>query len=52
MTKPALAEGGVHSNETSTCQHFLVGNLLLPPNSENTTDALLVEGDNFLLLHI
>ena len=42
--KPALAEVGLHSGETSTSQHFFVGNLLLPPNSKNMTEALLVEG--------
>ena len=49
MIKPALAEGGVHSDKTSTSQNFFVGNLMLPPN--NTTEAWLVEGVNFLLLH-
>ena len=51
MTKPALTEGVVHSCETSTFQHFFIGNLMLLPNSENTTEASLVEGVNFLLLH-
>ena len=50
--KPALAEGGVHSSETSTSHHFFVGGLLLPPNSENTTEASLVKGVNFLFLHV
>ena len=49
--KPALAEGGVHSGKTSMSQHFFVGNLMLPPNYKNTTEASLVEGVNFLLLH-
>ena len=52
MTKLALADGGVHSGETSTSQHFLVGNLMLPHNYKNTTEASLVEGVNFLPLHI
>ena len=37
MTKPAkptLAEGKVHSGESSTSQYFLVGNFLLPSNFE------------------
>ena len=45
--KPALAEDGIHSSEISTSQHLFIGNLLLPPNSENTTEALLV-GLNFV----
>ena len=49
--KPALAEGGVHSSEFSTSQHFFVGNLLLPPNSKNTAETSLVESVNFLLIH-
>ena len=52
LAKPALAEGGVYNGETSSSQHFFVGNLLLPPNSENTTKALLVEGVNVLLMQI
>ena len=31
MTKPALAEGGLHSGKTSTSQHFFVGNLMFQP---------------------
>ena len=50
--KPALAEGGVHSGETSTSQPFFVSNIMLTPNSKNTTEASLVEGVNFLLLHM
>ena len=49
--KPVLAEGGVHSGETSTSQHFFVGNLRLTPNYKNTTEALLVKGVNCLLLY-
>ena len=45
----ALEKGGVHSAETSKCQYFFVGNLMLPPNSENTTEASLMESVNFLL---
>ena len=55
MTKPAmpaLAEGGVHSGETSMSQHFFVDNLMLPPNSKNTVEILLVEGVNFIILYI
>ena len=53
MSKTAKpAEDGVHSGETITSQHFLVCNTVLPPNSENTTEAPLVEGVNFLLLLI
>ena len=48
--KPALAEGGIHSGKTSTFQHFVVGNLMMSPNSKNTTEALLVKGVDFLLL--
>ena len=48
ITKPVLAGGG----EISTFQNFFVRNLLLPPNSENPTEASLVEGVNFLFLHI
>ena len=54
MSKPAkfaLAEGGVYSRETSTSQHFFFSNLMFPSNSENTMEALLVEGVNFLQLH-
>ena len=55
MTKPAksvLAESVVHSGETSKSQYFFVSNLMLPPNSENTTEAQLVEDVNFcFLLH-
>ena len=54
MTKPAkpvMAEDGVRSGETSSSQHFIVGNLILPLNSKNKTEALLVEGVNFLFLH-
>ena len=40
ITKPVLAGGG----EISTFQNFFVRNLLLPPNSENTTEASLLEG--------
>ena len=40
------------SGETSTSQHYFVCNFMLPPNSENTTEASLVEDVNFLLLHI
>ena len=49
MTKPAKpgAEGNVHSGETSTSQHFVVGKLMLPLYYENTTEASLVEGVNF-----
>ena len=49
--KPALAESGGDSGKTSTSQHFFVGNLILPPNSRNTTEASLVESVNFLFLH-
>ena len=41
----------VHNGKTSLSQHFFVGNLMLLPNSENTTEASLVEGVNFLLLY-
>ena len=50
-TKPALADGGVRSGETSTSQYFFVSNLMLPLNSKNTTEDSLVEGVNFLFLH-
>ena len=50
QAKPAPAEGGVQSGETSTSQHFFIGNLLLPPNSESTTEAMFVKCVNFLLL--
>ena len=49
--KPALAEIGVHSGKTSTPKYFFFGNLMLPSNSKNTTEASLMEGVNFLLLH-
>ena len=49
--KPALAEGSVYSGKTSTSQNFFVGNFMLPHNSKNTTEALLVDGVNFLSLH-
>ena len=52
MIKPALAESDVYSGETSTSQHLYVGIYLFPPNSENMTEALLVEGTNFILLQI
>ena len=48
MNKTALAESGVHSGETSTSQHVFVSDFMLPPNSENRTEALLVEGVIFI----
>ena len=42
MTKPALAEGGVHSGKASTSLHFFVGNLMLPLNYKNTTEVSMV----------
>ena len=48
--KPVLAEGS--GGETSTSQHFFFSSLSLPPISDNTTDASLVECVNFLFLHI
>ena len=40
--KPVLAKNGVHND-----QPLLVSNLVLLPNSENTTESLLVEGASF-----
>ena len=48
--KPALDVGDLHIDETSTSQHFFVGNLLLAPNFANTTEASLVKGVNLLLV--
>ena len=46
-----LIVGVVHSGETSTSQHFFDGNIMLSPNSKNTTEASMVEGVIFLLMH-
>ena len=35
--KSTLAEGKVHSGESSTSQHFLVSDFMLPSNFKNTT---------------
>ena len=51
QAKPALAEDDVQCGKTSTSHYFFVGNLMVPFNSKNTTEASLVEGVNFLLLH-
>ena len=48
--KPAPAKGGVHNDEAGTYQHFSVGNFLLQPYFENTTETLDVEGVDSLLL--
>ena len=50
--KPALAEGGLHSGETSTSHHFFVDNLMLSPDSKNTTEESLVVFVGVLLLII
>ena len=42
ITNSVLAEGGLHSGETSTSENFFVRNLLLPPIFENTTETSLV----------
>ena len=46
------ASSVLHSDEISTSQKFFIGNLSLPSNSEKTTEASLVEGVNFLILHV
>ena len=48
--KPALAEGKIHSVESSTSRHFLVGDFLLPSNFKNTKTSY-VKGVDFLFLH-
>ena len=38
-----MAECGVYSGKAKTSQLFLIGNLMLPPNSNNEMEASLVE---------
>ena len=50
MTKPVLAEGEIHSGESSTSQHFLVGDFLLPSNFKNKAEIFHVKNPGFAIL--
>lgn len=50
LVKPAPTKSSVHGSEAITSQNLFVGDLLLPPNFEDTMETLEVEGVDLVLL--